>query len=62
MCSSDLLTTHYLEEAEALSDRIGIMNRGRLVALGTAEEIVQKTGKKTFEDAFLSLTDEEEEA
>ena len=57
-----VLTTHYLEEAEALSDRIGIMNRGRLVALGTAEEIVQKTGKKTFEDAFLSLTDEEEEA
>ena len=57
-----ILTTHYLEEAEALSDRIGIMNKGRLVALGTAEEIVKETGKLNFEDAFLSLTDEEEEA
>ncbi len=57
-----ILTTHYLEEAEALSDRIGIMNKGRLVALGTAEEIVRETGKSSFEDAFLSLTDEEEEA
>jgi lipooligosaccharide transport system ATP-binding protein len=57
-----ILTTHYLEEAEALSDRIGIMNKGRLVALGTAEEIVRETGKLSFEDAFLSLTDEEEEA
>ena len=57
-----ILTTHYLEEAEALSDRIGIMNKGRLVALGTAEEIVRETGKPSFEDAFLSLTDEEEEA
>jgi ABC-2 type transport system ATP-binding protein len=57
-----VLTTHYLEEAEALSDRIGIMNKGRLVALGTAQEIVRETGKSSFEDAFLSLTDEEEEA
>jgi ABC-2 type transport system ATP-binding protein len=57
-----ILTTHYLEEAEALSDRIGIMNGGRLVALGTAEEIVRETGKLSFEDAFLSLTDEEEGA
>ena len=57
-----VLTTHYLEEAEALSDRIGIMNKGRLVALGTAEEIVRETGKLSFEEAFLSLTDEEEEA
>ncbi len=57
-----VLTTHYLEEAEALSDRIGIMNKGRLVALGTAEEIVRETGKSSFENAFLSLTDEEEGA
>jgi len=57
-----ILTTHYLEEAEALSDRIGILNRGRLVALGTAEEIVRESGKGSFEDAFLSLTDEEVEA
>jgi ABC-2 type transport system ATP-binding protein len=57
-----ILTTHYLEEAEALSDRIGIMNRGRLVTVGTAEEIVKASGKQNFEDAFLSLTDEEAEA
>ncbi len=57
-----ILTTHYLEEAEALSDRIGILNRGQLAALGTAEEIVRESGKASFEDAFLSLTDEEVEA
>lgn len=55
-----VLTTHYLEEAEALSDRIGIMEQGKLCALGTAEELKQQTGKATFEDAFLSLTDAEE--
>lgn len=54
-----ILTTHYLEEAEALADRIGIMSKGRLVALGTADEIKQQTGKTTLEDAFLELTDEE---
>jgi len=57
-----VLTTHYLEEAEALSDRIGILNRGRLAALGTAEEIVRASGSANFEDAFLSLTDEGVEA
>ena len=57
-----ILTTHYLEEAEALSDRIGIMNRGKLVTLGTAADIVRETGKANFEEAFLSLTDEEAEA
>ena len=54
-----ILTTHYLEEAEALSDRIGILNRGRLAALGTAAEILSQTGEASFEDAFLALTDEE---
>jgi ABC-2 type transport system ATP-binding protein len=57
-----ILTTHYLEEAEALSDRIGILNRGRLTALGTAAEIVGQAGASGFEDAFLALTDEEERA
>jgi ABC-2 type transport system ATP-binding protein len=57
-----ILTTHYLEEAEALSDRIGILNQGRLSALGTAEEIVRASGKPNFEEAFLSLTDEGVEA
>ena len=56
-----LLTTHYLEEAEALSDRIGIMKNGELVALGTAKEITEKTGVKNFEDAFLILAGGSEE-
>ena len=50
-----ILTTHYLEEAEALSDRIGVMARGELKALGTAAELIAETGAKTFEDAFVAL-------
>ncbi len=55
-----ILTTHYLEEAESLADRIGIMSAGKLIALGTADEIKSQTGKDTLEDAFLELTDGEE--
>ena len=55
-----ILTTHYLEEAESLADRIGIMSKGSLIALGTADEIKTQTGKETLEDAFLELTDGEE--
>lgn len=54
-----VLTTHYLEEAEALSDRIGIMYEGRLRALGTAAELVAQTGAASFEEAFLTLTEME---
>ncbi len=50
-----VLTTHYLEEAEALSDRIGVMAHGRLVALGTARELIERTGAASFEDAFVAL-------
>lgn len=50
-----ILTTHYLEEAEALSDRIGIMASGRLVAVGTAEQLKGKAGTDNFEDAFVAL-------
>lgn len=50
-----VLTTHYLEEAEALADRIGIMAGGRLAACGTAEELMEKTGCGRFEDAFIAL-------
>jgi ABC-2 type transport system ATP-binding protein len=39
-----ILTTHYLEEAEQLSDRVAIMNHGQIVAMGTANEIIQKNG------------------
>lgn len=55
-----VLTTHYLEEAEALADRIGIMSAGKLVALGTADEIKAAAGRDNIEDAFLELTDGEE--
>lgn len=54
-----ILTTHYLEEAEALADRIGIMHAGRLRALGTAAELKVQTGTPTLEEAFLALTGEE---
>ena len=50
-----ILTTHYMEEAETLSDRIGIMKDGCLVALGTAEELKKQAGKEKFEDAFVAL-------
>ena len=53
-----ILTTHYLEEAEALSDRIGIMKDGRLLALGTAEELKQLAGTDDFETAFVSIVKE----
>ncbi len=51
-----ILTTHYLEEAEALSDRVAIMKKGKILALGTAEEIKEKAGENSFEEAFLKLT------
>jgi len=50
-----VLTTHSLEEAEALSDRTGIMKDGSLVALGTAEELKRAAGTDDFETAFVSL-------
>ena len=54
-----VLTTHYLEEAEALADRIGVMASGRLRAVGTAEELKALAGCETFEDAFVALAGEE---
>ncbi len=50
-----ILTTHYLEEAEALSDRIAVMSKGRLTAVGTAAELMRQTGCGSFEDAFVAL-------
>lgn len=49
-----ILTTHYMEEAEELSDRIGILADGKLTALGTAEELRARAGKDRFEDAFVA--------
>ncbi|MBQ8431846.1 MAG: ABC transporter ATP-binding protein [Clostridia bacterium] len=53
-----LLTTHYMEEAEALSDRIGIMKDGRLLAVGTVEELKRKAGASDFETAFVTIVKE----
>ena len=50
-----ILTTHYLEEAEALCDRICIMAGGKLKAIGTADELKKLSGKDNFEDAFVEL-------
>ena len=52
-----ILTTHYMEEAEALSDRIGIMKNGRLLAVGTVEELA---GTEDFETAFVNIVKEGE--
>jgi len=53
-----VLTTHYMEEAEALSDRIGVMKSGRLLAAGTAEELMHMAGADDFETAFVSIVKE----
>lgn len=50
-----ILTTHYMEEAEALSDRVGVMKDGRLLAVGTAEELKKLAGKEKFEEAFVAI-------
>ena len=50
-----ILTTHYMEEAQALSDRIGIMKDGALLLCGTAEELKQKAGTENFEQAFVRI-------
>lgn len=53
-----ILTTHYLEEAEALSDRIGIMAKGELKAEGTAAELKAKAQTDDFEEAFIRIAEE----
>lgn len=50
-----ILTTHYLDEVEALCDRIAIMAKGHMKALGTAAELKQSTGKEKLEDAFVEI-------
>ena len=50
-----ILTTHYMEEAQSLSDRIGIMKDGRLLEVGTVEELNKKAGTDDFETAFVSI-------
>lgn len=49
-------TTHYLEEAEAVADRIAIIDHGKLVAMGTTKELTKQTNTKSLEQAYLALT------
>ena len=53
-----ILTTHYMEEAEALSDRIGIMKNGKLLVTGTAQELMEKASTDRFENAFITIVKE----
>ncbi len=50
------ICSHILPIVEEICDRIGIINQGRLIALGTADEIIRQTGTKTLEDAFIDIT------
>ena len=50
------ICSHILPIVEELCDRIGIINQGRLIALGTIDEIIAKTGTKTLEEAFIATT------
>ncbi len=54
-----VLTTHYLEEAEALADRICILCSGKVRSIGTPRQLMEQTGTQHFEDAFLALTEAE---
>jgi ABC-2 type transport system ATP-binding protein len=53
-----ILTTHYMEEAEALSDRIAIMKDGRLIECDTAAAIKEKAGEDSFDRAFVKIVKE----
>ncbi|MCW3988967.1 MAG: ABC transporter ATP-binding protein [Candidatus Bathyarchaeota archaeon] len=50
------MCSHLLPVVEELCDRIGIINQGRLIAVGTVEEIIAQAGKETLEEAFIALT------
>ncbi|HLN89065.1 MAG TPA: ATP-binding cassette domain-containing protein [Candidatus Binatia bacterium] len=51
-----ILTTHYMEEAEEICDRVGIIDHGRLIALGTPKELIAKKNVKNLEEVFIELT------
>ena len=54
-----ILTTHYLEEAEALSDRIAIMSSGRIKSVGSPDQLIAESGEKNFEEAFVKIATED---
>ena len=54
-----ILTTHYLDEVEALADRVGVMHNGKLKTVGTVAQLTIDTGKPSLEEAFLAITEQE---
>lgn len=56
-----ILTTHYMEEVEALSDRVGIMAKGQMKAIGTVEELKRQTQTQSLEEAFVAIATREGE-
>jgi ABC-2 type transport system ATP-binding protein len=50
------LTTHYMDEADRVASRIAVIDHGKIVASGSSQELKQRTGKETLEEAFLALT------
>ena len=51
-----ILTTHYIEEAESLCDRVAIIDYGKLIAIGTPKELIEKYNSEDLEDVFLNIT------
>jgi ABC-2 type transport system ATP-binding protein len=49
-------TTHYMEEAEHIAQRIAIIDHGKIIAIGSAADLKQQTGTASLEEAFLKLT------
>jgi ABC-2 type transport system ATP-binding protein len=49
-------TTHYMDEADRVAQRIAVIDHGKIVAQGTPQELKQQTGRETLEEAFLALT------
>ena len=51
-----ILTTHYMEEAEELCDRVGIIDQGKLIALGSPKDLMEQHDAKDLEEVFIRLT------
>ena len=51
-----ILTTHYIEEAQSLSDRVGIIDYGELIALGSPQDLMKQNNVKDLEEVFLKIT------
>jgi ABC-2 type transport system ATP-binding protein len=51
-----ILTTHYIEEAQALSDRVGVIDYGELIGLGSPQDLIKQNNVKDLEEVFLKIT------